>query len=63
MNDPRTPERRAGGPDAGHRPRRVVAVDQCPNPVEYGSWGRACEPFRRWQQDGTWQRILTQLQS
>lgn len=32
-------------------------------PVEYGPWGRIYDLFRRWQRDGTWQRILTRLQS
>ncbi|MFD7836141.1 IS5 family transposase [Streptomyces sp. NPDC059761] len=32
-------------------------------PVEYGPWGRVYDLFRRWQRDGTWQRVLTGLQS
>ena len=32
-------------------------------PVEYGPWGRVYDLFRRWQRDGTWHRIFTQLQS
>ncbi len=32
-------------------------------PAEYGPWGRVCDLFRRWQRNGTWQRILTRLQS
>ncbi|MFE1788087.1 transposase [Streptomyces sp. NPDC059525] len=32
-------------------------------PVEYGPWSRVYDLFRRWQRNGTWQRILTQLQS
>ncbi|MFE1520205.1 IS5 family transposase [[Kitasatospora] papulosa] len=32
-------------------------------PKEYGPWGRAYDLFRRWQRDGTWQRIFTQLQA
>ena len=28
-------------------------------PGEYGPWGRVYGLFRRWQRDGTWQRILT----
>nr|WP_330285689.1 transposase [Streptomyces sp. NBC_00576] len=32
-------------------------------PVEYRPWGRVYDLFRRWQRNGTWQRILTQLQS
>ncbi|MGW1047450.1 IS5 family transposase [Streptomyces sp. NPDC002547] len=31
-------------------------------PVEYGPWGRIYDLFRRWQRDGTWYRVLTQLQ-
>ncbi|MET9425568.1 transposase [Streptomyces sp. NPDC006540] len=37
-------------------PRRDV-------PVEYGPWGRVYDLFHRWQRDGTWQQILTCLQS
>ncbi|GAA4819646.1 hypothetical protein GCM10023220_60570 [Streptomyces ziwulingensis] len=32
-------------------------------PAEYGPWARIYDLFRRWQRDGTWQRILTRLQS
>ncbi len=32
-------------------------------PVEYGPWSRIYDLFRRWQRNGTWQRILTRLQS
>ncbi|MFJ7961361.1 transposase [Streptomyces sp. NPDC096319] len=32
-------------------------------PVEYGPWNRVYDLFRRWQRNGTWQRILTRLQS
>jgi transposase len=32
-------------------------------PVEYGPWGRIYDLFRRWQRDGTWHRVLTQLQA
>ncbi|SEC10171.1 Transposase DDE domain-containing protein [Streptomyces sp. 2314.4] len=32
-------------------------------PVEYGPWNRVYDLFRRWQRNGTWQRILTLLQS
>jgi transposase len=32
-------------------------------PVEYGPWSRICDLFRRWQWDGTWHRVLTQLQA
>ncbi len=29
---------------------------------EYGPWGRVYDLFRRWQRNGTWQRIFTALQ-
>jgi transposase len=32
-------------------------------PAEYGPWNRVYDLFRRWQRNGTWQRILTRLQS
>jgi transposase len=32
-------------------------------PVEYGPWQSVYGLFRRWQRDGTWQRILTGLQA
>ncbi|MGW3419499.1 IS5 family transposase [Streptomyces phaeochromogenes] len=32
-------------------------------PAEYGPWGRAYDLFRRWQRNGTWQRIFTELQA
>ncbi|MEU6633332.1 IS5 family transposase [Streptomyces parvus] len=32
-------------------------------PAEYGPWSRIYDLFRRWQRNGTWQRILTRLQS
>ena len=31
-------------------------------PPRYGSWAAVYGLFRRWQRDGTWQRILTALQ-
>ncbi|MGW6539659.1 transposase [Streptomyces sp. NPDC055051] len=31
--------------------------------VEYSPWNRVYELFRRWQRNGTWQRIFTRLQS
>lgn len=37
-------------------PRRDV-------PAEYGPWSRVYDLFRRWQRNGTRQRILTRLQS
>jgi transposase len=32
-------------------------------PARYGSWAAAYAVFRRWQRDGTWQRLLTALQA
>ncbi|WP_437033604.1 IS5 family transposase [Streptomyces sp. enrichment culture] len=32
-------------------------------PERYGPWGRVYNLFRRWQRDGTWQRIFVQLQA
>lgn len=32
-------------------------------PVEYGPWGRVYDLFRRWQRNGTWQRVLSRLQT
>ncbi|WP_413754363.1 IS5 family transposase [Streptomyces sp. R-74717] len=32
-------------------------------PTVYGPWGRAYDLFRRWQRNGTWHRIFTQLQA
>ncbi len=32
-------------------------------PAEYGPWNRVYDLFRRWQRNGTWQRVLTRLQS
>ncbi|MGW2563359.1 IS5 family transposase [Streptomyces sp. NPDC001514] len=32
-------------------------------PEAYGPWGRVYDLFRRWQRNGTWQRIFTQLQA
>ncbi|WP_435860568.1 IS5 family transposase [Streptomyces prasinus] len=32
-------------------------------PERYGPWGRVYDLFRRWQRDGTWQRIFTELQA
>ncbi|WP_328946429.1 IS5 family transposase [Streptomyces sp. NBC_00250] len=32
-------------------------------PERYGLWDRAYDLFRRWQRDGTWKRILAQLQA
>ncbi|MFE9500342.1 IS5 family transposase [Streptomyces collinus] len=31
-------------------------------PERYGPWGRVYDLFRRWQRDGIWQQIFTQLQ-
>ena len=32
-------------------------------PERYGPWGRVHDLFRRWQRDGTWQRIFMELQA
>src|SRR2546421_12535268 len=32
-------------------------------PERYGPWGRVDDMFRRWQRDGTWQRIFTEFQT
>ncbi|MEU4084838.1 transposase [Streptomyces aureus] len=32
-------------------------------PERYGPWDRVYDLFRRWQRDGTWVRIVTQLQA
>ncbi|MFI0453113.1 transposase [Actinomadura sp. 6N118] len=32
-------------------------------PAEYGPWGRVYDLFRRWQRNGTWQRIFTELRA
>ncbi|MEU2835108.1 IS5 family transposase [Streptomyces lavendulae] len=32
-------------------------------PERYGPWDRVYDLFRRWQRDGTWQRIFGQLQT
>ena len=32
-------------------------------PARYGPWQTVYGLFRRWQRDGTWKRILTQLQA
>jgi transposase len=32
-------------------------------PAEYGPWGRIYDLFRRWQRNGTWHRVFSQLQS
>ncbi|MFD5235011.1 IS5 family transposase [Streptomyces qaidamensis] len=32
-------------------------------PERYGPWARVYDLFRRWQRDGTWQRILAALQA
>ncbi|WP_189970222.1 transposase [Streptomyces violascens] len=32
-------------------------------PERYGPWARVYDLFRRWQRDGIWQRIFTELQA
>ena len=48
---------------AGIRFRVRTGVPWRDVPVEYGPGGRISDLFRRWQRDGTWHRVLTQLQS
>ncbi|MGC4986058.1 transposase [Streptomyces sp. DT193] len=46
-----------------HRFRARTGIPWRDVPGQYGPWGRVYDLFRRWQRDGTWQRILTQLQA
>jgi transposase len=32
-------------------------------PERYGPWDRVYDLFRRWQRNGTWKRILSQVQA
>ncbi|MCF1512412.1 IS5 family transposase [Streptomyces glomeratus] len=48
---------------AGIRFRVRTGVPWRDVPVGYGPAGRISDLFRRWQRDGTWHRVLTQLQS
>ncbi|MCA1224394.1 hypothetical protein [Streptomyces sp. 8L] len=32
-------------------------------PEQYGPWARVYDLFRRWQRDGTWQWIFSELQA
>nr|WP_308433469.1 transposase [Streptomyces alanosinicus] len=52
-------------PQDGRRPsvRVRTGIPWRDLPAEYGPWGRAYDLFRRWQRDGTWHRIFTELQS
>jgi transposase len=61
---------RPGGQWADHR--RVVngilwklstGVPWRDLPERYGPWQTCYERFRRWQDDGTWQRLLTHVQT
>lgn len=70
--EPLLPKRaRAGRPPVwsrrllidGIRFRVRTGVPRRDVPVGYGPWGRIYDLFRRWQRNGTWQRILTRLQS
>ncbi|MFI8943987.1 transposase [Streptomyces syringium] len=49
----------------GTRLRARTGIPWRDVPAEYGPWGRVYDLFRRWQRqrDGTWYRILSQLQS
>jgi transposase len=64
------PTGRPGGQWADHR--RVVngilwklstGVPWRDLPERYGPWQTCYERFRRWQADGTWQRLLTHAQT
>ncbi|MXG28435.1 IS5 family transposase [Streptomyces sp. YIM 132580] len=62
---------RAGRPPVGPRQQLIngirfrvrTGVPWRDVPVDYGPWSRVYDLFRRWQRDGTWQRMLTQLHS
>lgn len=54
--DPAAADRRHTVADQGRG-----AVAGCPGAVR--AWGRVYDLFRRWQRDGTWQRIFTALQA
>lgn len=43
---------------------RIRTGTPCRDVLErYGHWGRAYDLFRRWQRDGIWQWIFTELQA
>ncbi|MEU1104760.1 transposase [Streptomyces tibetensis] len=45
----------------GIRWRTRTGAPWCDVPERYGPWDRVYDLFRRWQRDGTWARIVTQL--
>jgi transposase len=47
----------------GIRFRVRTGVQWRDRPARYGPWQTVYGLFRRWQRDGTWKRILTQLQA
>ncbi|MFF3864149.1 IS5 family transposase [Streptomyces sp. NPDC002209] len=47
----------------GIRWRTRTGAPWCDVPARYGEWETIYGPFRRWQRDDTWSRILTQLQA
>ncbi|UQW99309.1 IS5 family transposase [Streptomyces sp. RerS4] len=47
----------------GIRFRTRTGVPWRDMPEQYGPWARVYDLFRRWQRDGTWQRILSELQA
>ncbi|MFE0513949.1 transposase [Streptomyces sp. NPDC058964] len=47
----------------GIRFRARTGVSRRDVPQQYGPWGRVYDLFRRWQRDGTWHRIFTELQA
>ena len=64
------PNRRSGGQWADHRRtingilwRLRTGAPWRDLPERYGSWQTCYERFRRWQQDGTWDRLLAHAQT
>ncbi|MGY4985671.1 IS5 family transposase [Streptomyces nigrescens] len=47
----------------GMRWRTRAGVPWRDVPERYGAWQTVYGPFRRWQRDGTWKRILADLQA
>ena len=47
----------------GVRFRTRTSVPWRDVPERYGPWARVYDLFRRWQRDGSWQRIFAQLQA
>ena len=61
---------RPGGQWANHRQvvngilwKLATGVPWRDLPERYGPWQTCYERFRRWQADGTWQRLLTHAQT